>query len=166
MAQKIFASCDSDLNYCTFVLSKGKNKGLMCMKEAFASTVFGRIVPACQQHVHKYEQLFSAPIQQGDNEEEEDDDFEDEFVDEVVERKRKKCPPPPPTLSLASIPKAMDRTTECCICFEAGQEKDPLLLPCGHTVCFSCVITLLRKKVKEKCPVCRQVFKNTDMRRL
>lgn len=168
----VFASCDPSLSYCTFVLLKGKNKGCMCMKEAFASNLFGRIVPACQHHIEKYEQLFftqaDALAEEAPAEEaaaEEDVVFMGEVVAET-KSKGKRSSAATPALSLDGIPKAIDRATDCSICFEEGENIVPLLLPCGHTVCFSCMNAMLQKRVKGKCPVCRAVFKKTDLRRL
>lgn len=48
----------------------------------------------------------------------------------------------------------MDDVLHCCVCLEQynAQKHIPLLLPCKHTLCSSCLET----KAISTCPLCRQ----------
>lgn len=175
MSEDIFSSCESDLNYCTFVLVKGKKKGYMCMKEATASPLFGRIVPACAQHRSNYEQLFYAPASIAEEEQEQEENEDDvgdleadgtTYFPPLEEKPKRKVRVGGVPFCLEDIPKAIERSKECTICLENGEETSPILLPCGHTMCFSCTVSYMKNKVNGKCPLCRQLFKKHEMRRL
>ena len=44
---------------------------------------------------------------------------------------------------------------DCGICLENynSDSKVPIILPCGHTYCYTCIENIIRKKIK--CPNCR-----------
>jgi hypothetical protein len=57
---------------------------------------------------------------------------------------------------------------ECPICLEEyGEEtKVPLLLPCGHTLCNSCISTITPSFGSILCPICRAVFPESQRNEL
>jgi len=50
----------------------------------------------------------------------------------------------------------------CNICFEAyaPEKRTPLSLPCGHTVCSSCL-----KALRNQCPTCRKGFQDSQVQK-
>lgn len=144
------------VDFCSFVINRGKFRGRICQKQSQQSTLLGRFVPACLQHLSKYEEMvilhsnFTQPLRPG-------------MMTESYEEFFTPAPPPPRLQKrkfiLSSIPMAIARSKECTVCLE---QDDPLLMPCGHTVCFGCVIRLK----KDSCPVCRDLFKKEQLRRL
>ncbi|XP_064100925.1 E3 ubiquitin-protein ligase trim-21-like [Macrobrachium nipponense] len=52
---------------------------------------------------------------------------------------------------------------ECGICHEVLDEEEhcPLLLPCSHSICATCIVGLIDKGTKS-CPFCRQAFSGTS----
>lgn len=147
-----------DVDFCSFVLSRGSRQGEMCGKIATHSLLLERQVPACIQHLQKYEEIsmlsssflpprLTYPASYADYDSPPSSPI-------MTAAKPKKF-----VFSLDSIPKAIERSNECTVCIE---EKNPLILPCGHTVCFDCV----PKLKKDICPMCRKTFKKEDLRRL
>ena len=140
-----------DVNFCSFV----KKNGQMCGKKTTFSSLLFREVPACIRHLEKYcetsilSDTFLSPRAT----------FTELYTEEIEDKFYCKKIKKPVEFLLEKIPKAIDRSKECVVCFE---EKNPLVLPCGHTVCFSC-IQLLKKSF---CPMCRKAFKKDDLRRL
>ena len=49
----------------------------------------------------------------------------------------------------------------CCCCHET--EVDTLLQMCGHMICTTCASSLLARARGPKCPICRKVFKQTEL---
>ncbi|XP_076451093.1 uncharacterized protein LOC143286987 isoform X1 [Babylonia areolata] len=50
---------------------------------------------------------------------------------------------------------------ECSICNELF--KIPKVLPCGHLLCHKCLLTLMKKQHKARCPLCQDVIvKSSD----
>lgn len=147
-----------DVDFCSFVLSRGARQGQMCCKIATHSLLLEREVPACIHHLQKYEEIamltssflttrttYAASYAEYDS---------PPSSPAATKTKTKKQP-----FTLDSIPKAIERHNECTVCFEP---LNPLVLPCGHTVCFDCV----PKLKKDICPMCRKTFKKEDLRRL
>ena len=48
---------------------------------------------------------------------------------------------------------------ECLVCLRVfdAKEREPLLLPCTHTVCKACVQVRARWKTGDRCPYCGTV---------
>jgi len=132
-----FQELDNENEGCTFVLVKGVRKGHLCGRPITFSETLVSFIPACSNHLSSYEYYL----------------FNGGSEDDICEYKADDA------LSLNSIPKAIERSTECVVCLES---VDPLLLPCGHTTCFTCIGSL-RKKT---CPMCRTEFKNEQLKRL
>ena len=155
MEEGTFFSEDAD--FCSFVLSRGR-KGEICGKKATDSALLERPVPACIHHLAKYEEkmmlqssfLTVRPTYTAS--------YAEDFEEHSPVPKAKK---PKPMFTLDSIPKAIDRSRGCPVCIEPDC-INPLLFPCGHTVCFECTSNLK----KEKCPTCREPFKKTQLRLL
>lgn len=122
---------------CAFVLTKGSRRGQLCGKSAAFSQMLDCFIPACSNHSCNYEY----------------------YIRLILEEARQLDQRTSNSLSINSIPKAIERSTECVVCMET---IDPLLLPCGHTTCFTCVGRLEKKT----CPMCRMEFKNEQLRRL
>ena len=147
-----------DVNFCSFVLSRGARKGEMCGKIATHSLLLEREVPACIQHLQKYEEiamLASSFLTTRSTHSASYAEYDSPPSSPIVAKAKSKKQP----FSLETIPKAIERNNECTVCFE---EINPLVIPCGHTVCFDCV----RKLKKDICPMCRKAFKKEDLRRL
>jgi hypothetical protein len=146
-----------EVDFCAFVLSRGQRKGEVCGKITTDSALLECAVPACIHHLAKYEEkimlqmsfLSVRPTYTASYAE----DYDDETPASVKLKK------PKPVFALHSIPKAIERTRECPVCLE---ENNPLLYPCGHTVCFECT----NKLIKEECPTCREPFKKKQLRLL
>ncbi|OMJ70678.1 hypothetical protein SteCoe_31289 [Stentor coeruleus] len=52
----------------------------------------------------------------------------------------------------------MEKNQECTICFvEYSNNSKPHFLPCGHTLCSTCIIKMTQKKVIT-CPLCQKQF--------
>ena len=128
---------------CSFVLTKGPRIGQLCGKLITYSRVLDDvIIPACSAHRRHYEDLILEDIDLG---------FQPPIEEEVVNVRT--------TIKLENIPKAIERSTECIVCYE---HVNPLLMPCGHTTCFSCTCMLQ----KDECPLCRAEFKHDQLKRL
>jgi len=148
-----------DADFCSFVLSRGHRKGEMCGKIQTHSLMLERVVPACIQHLNKYEEIKML----------QSSSFLSPRTTYPLSYIEYNSPEPSPStkpkrqkkvITLDSIPKAIERSRECTVCLE---DQNPLVLPCGHTVCFECVTQLK----KELCPMCRKPFKKeTDLYRL
>lgn len=154
-----------DVDFCSFVLCRGQRKGEMCCRIPTHSFLLQRDVPACIQHLEKYEEIvvlqsssyLSARRTETPSYAEYDDIQESNSRDSPPRPKISKQKKP---FTLDSIPKAIERSRDCIVCFES---ENPLLLHCGHTVCFDCITRLK----KETCPMCRKAFKKeTDVHRL
>ncbi|XP_071940584.1 DNA repair protein RAD5B-like isoform X2 [Coffea arabica] len=65
------------------------------------------------------------------------------YVEEVVEGIRK------------------GENAECPICLESAD--DPVLTPCAHRMCRECLLSSWRSPTAGACPICRQVFKKTEI---
>jgi len=132
---------------CAFVMTKGARAGQLCGKIASYSGYLGCIIPACTTHAYKYEcemhRLVNAYAAE-----------QQTPVYGVDPCQQKKS-----FFKLDDIPKAIERSTECVVCLE---NENPLLLPCGHTTCFTCVSCL----EKTECPMCRAEFKYELLRKL
>lgn len=51
---------------------------------------------------------------------------------------------------------AVHREAECCICLDDfGGAKKRVTLVCGHSICPTCLHTMLHKERKNNCPICR-----------
>ena len=142
----------ADYGCCAFVMTKGARMGQLCGKIASYSGYLGCIVPACATHSHKYEaemyrlvDAYSQEVRYTDSQ---------NASQNLENQSSFKA-----SLKLENIPKAIERSTECVVCLE---NKNPLLLPCGHTTCFSCVTRL----EKTECPMCRAEFKYELLRKL
>lgn len=48
----------------------------------------------------------------------------------------------------------------CPVCFDVF--KDPVLLPCTHSVCQTCLEQFWNSKGSRECPVCREISRNCD----
>lgn len=47
---------------------------------------------------------------------------------------------------------------ECGVCLEPmGKSKKPMILPCAHQFCETCVARLMTE-IEQKCPVCRNLI--------
>jgi hypothetical protein len=147
-----FQEDHAEYGCCAFVMTKGVRVGQLCGKIATYSGYLGCIVPACTTHSYKYEcemyRLINAYTQEQTREDQTARGYD------VDPREQKKS-----SFKLEDIPKAIERSTECAVCLE---NENPLLLPCGHTTCFSCVTRL----EKTECPMCRAEFKYELLRRL
>ena len=55
----------------------------------------------------------------------------------------------------------MQSLLECGICLEnfSTNDKKPVCLPCGHTVCKSCVSQMCKSGNSVTCPFCKKVHK-------
>jgi len=146
-----------NVDFCAFVLSRGQRKGEMCGKISTHSLLLHCEVPACIQHLGKYEEismLSSSFLSPRSTYSASYAEYDSPVSSPVAKPKKQKQ-----AFSLDSIPKAIDRSNECVVCLE---KLNPLILPCGHTVCFECTTKLN----KETCPMCRKSFKKEDVRRL
>lgn len=149
-----------DANYCSFVLRKGEKKGQLCGNRWTFSTFFNQFIPCCILHLNHYEAQFGhlETTRERRAKYKEPDFFyeatEHEFLDVKPKAKKDRK-----NISLDEIPKAIERSMDCVVCFE---KDNALLLPCGHTVCFSCVQSLSKKS----CPMCRCIFSKEQLRRL
>jgi hypothetical protein len=145
---------------CSFVLSRGPRKGSFCGNVCIFSHEFECLIPTCRRHVDKYDETFGTPIPAP------------RVLRPRIPAPRVPTPLTPDrsarkqprtsgrqTINLEKIPKAIERSNECVVCFE---RVNPLLLPCGHTTCYSCVSSLK----KRQCPMCRAIFLDTQLRRL
>ena len=47
---------------------------------------------------------------------------------------------------------------ECTVCLESMLNKQPRILPCGHTFCTPCIISLVATGTSMVCPKCRGVL--------
>ena len=55
---------------------------------------------------------------------------------------------------------------ECPVCLENfSTEFKPMILPCGHTICYDCVVMSLKKEDIE-CPTCRTVHRGVKLETL
>src|ERR1700733_2995337 len=62
----------------------------------------------------------------------------------------------------ADVHDKLEEVTTCCICDDTY--RDPMILPCGHTFCLTCLQHIGSHTGKNPgdqmpCPVCRQEFK-------
>ncbi|RPD65465.1 hypothetical protein L227DRAFT_212951 [Lentinus tigrinus ALCF2SS1-6] len=54
-------------------------------------------------------------------------------------------------------------SSQCDVCLEGYYaSKEPVLIPCGHTFCNRCLLSL----PKAACPLCRSRFDHDDVRRV
>jgi len=143
---------------CSFVLTKGEKKGQLCGNKITFSTFFNTFIPCCILHLNHYEAKFgqftqtferSAKLKKPRFYEELDEDVD--IKQFFVKKEKDMC--------FDTIPKAIERSIECIICFE---NNNSILLPCGHTVCFACIQSLSKKS----CPMCRSKFTKPQLRRL
>jgi Zinc finger, C3HC4 type (RING finger) len=165
-------------NCCSFVLCRGKRKGLRCQKDVTYSMLLNKTIPSCELHREKYEAFEMTARERSHRAQSFFGSYTEEEVDEeervtesvsvagpiLAEEDEVIIPSTTPSISatslpLSSIPKAIERSFECCICLE---DHNPLLLPCGHTVCFQCVTKLKT----HTCPLCREHFSFDKIRRL
>ena len=58
----------------------------------------------------------------------------------------------------------LEIVSSCPVCFISynGEDNKPLVLPCGHPVCSSCLNTLQERNDK-KCPVCKTSWEEHDV---
>ena len=150
-------------DFCSYVLKRGSRRNEMCGKPAEESFLLRRMVPACLRHLGKYDEkeilkggILSTERISVTRNSHVAGMYEEWAVTPAPPKKSKKAKY---VFELSSIPKAIDRTKECVVCL---QEENPLLLPCGHTVCFQCAPQLK----KDSCPFCRDPFKKNQLRRL
>ncbi|CAL6043887.1 C3HC4 type (RING finger) domain-containing protein [Hexamita inflata] len=54
----------------------------------------------------------------------------------------------------------VSETCSCSICFD--QLLHPVLLPCGHTMCYDCIV----KCKNSQCPICISPFKVEELQRI
>ena len=141
----------ADFGCCAFVVTKGARMGQLCGKIASYSGYLGCIIPACTTHSYKYEVEMYRLINAYNNQNAAEEQYDPDPREQTREKQF--------SFKLENIPKAIERSTECAVCLE---NDDPLLLPCGHTTCFSCVSRL----EKTECPMCRAEFKYELLRKL
>lgn len=57
-----------------------------------------------------------------------------------------------------SLKPASERKPKCLVCFEEAYHGDPILGPCGHIICWTCMVKCLSTldvKADFPCPLCR-----------
>lgn len=162
---------------CSYVLSRGKNKGTLCNKPGMVQGT----VPACMEHMQKYfeaEQVYQAICHFADGTGEMiftvdsfprphipvmEAFFQTEPVEhahhEIVNDHTREEPGVVRDVHIKSIPVAIERTNECSVC---SLKENPLILPCDHTVCVEC----MKRLVSRSCPMCRATFEMGQLKRL
>lgn len=140
---------------CHYIYQRGSTKGECCGKPSVR--LFGTL-PICKMHrqVFKTERKHFSMRRRIDSLARE----RDRLIIVSGEQPLLKT-----SLLLDQIPKAIERSTECSVCYKT---LDLLSLPCCHVVCFDCYKILSDKRVSHtwKCPVCRTDIKDQFIRRL
>ena len=153
---QFYEQVDTPYQQCEYLLSRGLRAGQLCTKPgAFRTRAYG-YVPACREHQDAFcrEQWQSRVdrvmllLHQMEQED-----------DEVQERHAELAHSVTPEVTLESIPKLVDATTECTVCLES---ESLLSMSCRHVVCYSCYQRLETKN----CPVCREKIDRKFIRRL
>ena len=69
---------------------------------------------------------------------------------------------------ILSIHEGATEAIECAICLELAREKNIAFIPCAHSFCFECILTVLpassgSREPVGSCPTCRNKFKESDL---
>lgn len=85
----------------------------------------------------------------------------------VHEKKKKNLHLTKTNVFQGNDPSKMEDAVTCGVCSEFFEKgiRDPLVLPCGHTFCRSCVMNV-RRTGNFLCPICRQTHNNVDVNKL
>lgn len=64
-----------------------------------------------------------------------------------------------------NLPEKLEKEKTCPVCLESLENELKSVAPCGHFVCSKCICNIFRhsKKKNLECPMCRHLFKQSDL---